>query len=197
MNLCLIPVITFYLLRDWNNLVQQFHNLLPKRISTTAKKLTCETDIILSAFLRGQFYVMLALGCMYSLGLWLIDLKLAVLIGMTAGLISFVPYLGSIVGVVVACIAALFQFHNPIYLIPVSIIFIVGQTIEGMLLTPLLVGDKVGLHPVAVIFSIVAGGQLFGFLGILLALPLASITMVILRHIHDIYQESHFYTSKN
>lgn len=197
MNLVLIPVITFYLLRDWGDLVTRFYNLLPRRIIFTANKLALETDIVLSAFLRGQFYVMLVLGCIYSLGLWFIDLKLALLIGMTAGLVSFVPYLGSIVGIVIACIAALFQFHDPMYLIPVSIVFIVGQSIEGMLLTPLLVGDKVGLHPVAVIFSVLAGGQLFGFLGILLALPIASIIMVILRHIHEIYQESNFYNAND
>lgn len=193
MNLVLIPVITFYLLRDWDDLVIKVHDLLPRRLAPTAAKLAAETDVVLAAFMRGQFYVMLALGVIYSLGLWLVGLKLALLIGMMAGLVSFVPYLGSIVGIVVACIAALLQFHQPIYLIPVSIVFIVGQSIEGMVLTPLLVGDRVGLHPVAVMFAVLAGGQLFGFLGILLALPVASVIMVLLRHIHEIYRDSSFY----
>ena len=193
MNLVLIPVITFYLLRDWDDLVIKVHDLLPRRLAPTVAKLTAETDVVLAAFMRGQFYVMLALGVIYSLGLWLVGLKLALLIGMMAGLVSFVPYLGSIVGIVVACIAALLQFHQPMYLIPVSIVFIVGQSIEGMVLTPLLVGDKVGLHPVAVMFAVLAGGQLFGFLGILLALPVASVIMVLLRHIHEIYRDSSFY----
>ncbi len=193
MNLVLIPVITFYLLRDWDLLVIKVHDLLPRRLAPTATKLAAETDVVLAAFMRGQFYVMLALGVIYSFGLWLVGLKLALLIGMMAGLVSFVPYLGSIVGIVVACIAALLQFHQPMYLIPVSIVFIVGQSIEGMVLTPLLVGDKVGLHPVAVMFSVLAGGQLFGFLGVLLALPVASVIMVILRHIHEIYRDSSFY----
>ena len=193
MNLVLIPVITFYLLRDWDLLVIKVHDLLPRRLAPTATKLAAETDVVLAAFMRGQFYVMLALGVIYSLGLWLVGLKLALLIGMMAGLVSFVPYLGSIVGIVVACIAALLQFHQPMYLIPVSIVFIVGQSIEGMVLTPLLVGDKVGLHPVAVMFAVLAGGQLFGFLGILLALPVASVIMVLLRHIHEIYRDSSFY----
>ena len=194
MNLILIPVITFYLLRDWDILVKKTHDLLPRRISPTAEKLAIETDAVLGAFLRGQFYVMLGLGIIYSFGLWLVDLNLALLIGMIAGLVSFVPYLGSIVGIVIAGIAALLQFQDVMSLIPVCIVFIVGQSLEGMLLTPLLVGDKIGLHPVAVMFAVLAGGQLFGFLGILLALPIASIIMVILRHMHEIYRDSSFYS---
>ncbi len=197
MNIFLIPVLTFYLLRDWDKLVEKIHHLLPRRAAPTAKKLAIETDIVLGAFMRGQFYVMLALGTIYSVGLVIVDLNLALLIGMMAGLVSFVPYLGSIVGIVVACIAAMLQFHDVMYLIPVSLVFIVGQSIEGMLLTPWLVGDKVGLHPVAVMFSVLAGGQLFGFLGILLALPVASVIMVLLRHIHEIYRGSDFYKAEN
>lgn len=195
MNLVLIPVITFYLLRDWDYMVEKIHDLLPRRAIPATVKLAVETDVVLGAFMRGQFYVMLALGTIYSIGLWFVDLNLALLIGMMAGLVSFVPYLGSIVGIVVACIAALLQFQDPVYLIPVSIVFIVGQSLEGMLLTPWLVGDKIGLHPVAVMFSVLAGGQLFGFLGILLALPVASVIMVILRHIHEIYRDSDFYSA--
>lgn len=196
MNLILIPVVTFYLLRDWDILVEKIYDLLPRRAAPTAIKLAIETNTVLGAFMRGQFYVMLALGVIYSVGLWLIDLNLAILIGMIAGLVSFVPYLGSIVGIVIACVAALLQFQDPMYLIPVSIVFIVGQSLEGMLLTPWLVGDKIGLHPVAVMFSVLAGGQLFGFLGVLLALPVASVVMVILRHIHDIYRDSTFYSTE-
>lgn len=169
---------------------------MPRRISPTAEKLASETDIVLGAFLRGQFYVMMALGIIYSAGLWLVDLSLALLIGMMAGIVSFVPYLGAIVGIAVACIAALLQFQDAMYLIPVSIVFIVGQSIESMVLTPLLVGDKIGLHPVAVMFAVLAGGQLFGFLGILLALPVASVIMVLLRHIHEIYRDSTFYSAE-
>ncbi|MFW5443557.1 MAG: AI-2E family transporter [Methylococcaceae bacterium] len=197
MNLVLIPVITFYLLRDWDELVKKVHDLLPRRAAPTAAKLAIETDNVLGAFLRGQFYVMLALGTVYSVGLWVIGLNLALLIGMLAGLVSFVPYLGSIVGIAVACIAALLQFHDFMYLLPVSIVFIVGQLMEGMWLTPWLVGDKIGLHPVAVMFAVLAGGQLFGFLGVLLALPVASVIMVILRHIHEIYRGSTFYSEED
>jgi predicted PurR-regulated permease PerM len=193
MNLVLIPVVTFYLLRDWDILVAKIYGLLPRRITPTTAKLAGEVDTVLSAFLRGQFYVMLALGCIYSLGLWIVGLDLALLIGMLAGLVSFVPYLGAIVGIVVAFTAALVQFHELTQLVPVAVVFLIGQSLEGTVLTPKLVGDKIGLHPVAVIFSVMAGGQLFGFLGILLALPIASIIMVFLRHVHDIYRDSEFY----
>jgi predicted PurR-regulated permease PerM len=193
MNLLLIPVVTFYLLRDWDGLIVKIHDLLPRRIAPTAAKLAAEVDTVLSAFVRGQLYVMLALGCIYSIGLWMTGLDLALLIGMLAGLVSFVPYLGSIVGIVAACVAALVQFHELMQLVPVAIVFIVGQSLEGMVLTPMLVGDKIGLHPVAVMFAVLAGGQLFGFLGILLALPVASIIMVLLRRVHDLYRYSEFY----
>ncbi len=193
MNLLLIPVVTFYLLRDWDDLVVKVHDLLPRRVAPTASKLAREVDTVLAAFVRGQLYVMLALGCIYTIGLWMTGLDLALLIGMLAGLVSFVPYLGSIVGIVTACIATLVQFHELIQLVPVAIVFIVGQSLEGMVLTPKLVGDKIGLHPVAVMFAVLAGGQLFGFLGILLALPVASIIMVLLRHVHDFYRGSDFY----
>jgi predicted PurR-regulated permease PerM len=196
MNLLLVPVVTFYLLRDWDGLVAKVHDLLPRRFAATASKLAGEVDTVLSAFVRGQFYVMLALGCIYSIGLWITGLDLALLIGMLAGLVSFVPYLGSIVGIVMACIAAMVQFHELISLVPVVIVFMVGQALEGMVLTPMLVGDKIGLHPVAVMFAVMAGGQLFGFLGILLALPVASVIMVLLRHVHDLYRYSDFYSQK-
>jgi predicted PurR-regulated permease PerM len=193
MNLLLIPVITFYLLRDWDSLMIKIHDLLPKRIAPAVSRLAGEFDTVLSAFIRGQLYVMLALGCIYSIGLWLTGLDLALVIGMLAGLISFVPYLGAVVGIVMAAIAALVQFHDLFNLAWVALVFIVGQSLEGMVLTPMLVGDKIGLHPVAVIFAIMAGGQLFGFLGVLLALPAASIIMVLLRHAHEFYKDSDFY----
>jgi predicted PurR-regulated permease PerM len=193
LNLFLIPVVTFYLLRDWDILVAKIYDLLPRRVVPVAAKLAGEVNTVLSAFLRGQFYVMLALGLVYTVGLWIVGLDVALLIGMLAGLISFVPYLGAIVGITSACIAALSQFHELTPMIWVAVVFLVGQTLEGTVLTPKLVGGKIGLHPVAVIFSVMTGGQLFGFLGILLALPVASIIMVFLRHIHDIYRDSEFY----
>ena len=150
--------------------------------------------MVMSAFVRGKFYVMLALDSIYSIGLWMAGLDLALLIGMIAGLVSFVPYLGAVVSIAMACFAALLQFHEIIQLVPIAIVFMVGQAMEGMVLTPMLVGDKIGLHPVAVIFAVLARGQLFGFLGILLSLPVASVIMVLLRHNHDLYWDSDFYS---
>ena len=195
-NLVLIPVVTFYLLRDWDVLVSRVHELLPRSKEPVIKKLALESDSVLAAFLRGQFLVMIVLGIIYSLGLKIAGLELALLIGMLAGLVSFVPYLGFIVGIVAAGIAMLLQTQDVIQLWPVIVVFGIGQLLEGMLLTPLLVGDKIGLHPVAVIFSVLAGGQLFGFVGVLLALPVAAVIAVILRHMHRQYLSSPLYEAE-
>jgi len=192
-NVVLIPVVTFYLLRDWDVLMGKIRRLLPRRKEAVIVKLAQESDEVLGAFLRGQLVVMAALGLIYSIGLWLVGLDLAFLIGMIAGLVSFVPYLGFIVGILLAAVAAVMQFHDVYHLLFVAAVFGVGQALEGMLLTPLLVGDKIGLHPVAVIFAVMAGGQLFGFVGVLLALPVAAVIMVLLRHGVRRYTESGLY----
>lgn len=193
MNILLIPVVTFYLLRDWDILVRDVRDLIPRRYESTVVRLAGEADEVLGAFLRGQFWVMLALSAIYTIGLWLVDLNLALLIGMVAGLISFVPYMGVIVGVLSGCVAAVVQFGDIWASVPVLAVFGVGQMLEGMVLTPRLVGGRIGLHPVAVIFAVLAGGQLFGFLGVMLALPVASVIMVLIRHIHDRYKGSELY----
>jgi predicted PurR-regulated permease PerM len=193
-NLVLIPVVTFYLLRDWDALIKKIHALLPRKWEPTAVKLAKESDEVLGAFLRGQMLVMLALAFVYSMGLWWVGLELALIIGLVAGLVSFVPYLGFIIGIIFASVAAMMQFHDPSYLLLVAAVFGVGQALEGMLLTPLLVGDKIGLHPVAVIFAVMAGGTLFGFVGVLLALPMAAIVMVLLRHLQQVYRQSDLYS---
>jgi predicted PurR-regulated permease PerM len=192
-NLVLIPVLTFYLMRDWDHFVAGVRDLLPRHVERTVVELTGEANERLAAFLRGQFIVMLCLGTIYSVGLSLAGLQTAVLIGMMAGLVSFVPYLGVIVGVVAASIAMLFQTHDLMQLIPVAVVFAIGQMLEGMLLTPLLVGDKIGMHPVTVIFAVLAGGQLFGFLGVLLALPAAAVLAVLVRHARRSYKASRLY----
>ena len=125
--------------------------------------------------------------------MWAVGLDLGLLIGFVAGLVSFIPYLGAIVGVSAAIIATLVQHGDMLHLALVIGVFMVGQTLEGFLLVPWLVGDKIGMHPVAVIFAIMAGGQLFGFLGVLLALPVAAVAMVLLRYAHDQYTSSHLY----
>lgn len=192
-NLVLIPVVTFYLLRDWDHLVAGIRKLIPLDIEPTVSRLARESDEVLGAFIRGQLVVMVILGLIYSIGLSLVGIDMAFLIGMSAGLLSFVPYLGSILGVVGALIAAMVQYHDVLHLVLVLVVFGIGQALEGMVLTPWLVGDKIGLHPVAVMFAVLAGGQLFGFLGILLALPVASVLMVLLRHAHGMYKSSRLY----
>ena len=192
-NLFLIPVITFYLLRDWDNLVAYIHDLLPRSVEPTVSRLAQESDDVLGAFLRGQMLVMLALGTIYAIGLKLIGLELALLIGMLAGILSFIPYMGLIVGITVAGFAIILQTQDPTNLLWVALVFVVAQVVEGTVLTPLLVGDRIGLHPVAVIFSVLAGGQLFGFFGILLALPVFAVIAVIMRHFHKTYKDSSLY----
>jgi predicted PurR-regulated permease PerM len=196
-NLVLIPVVTFYLLRDWDLMIRGIHDLLPRSMEAEISSMAVDVNNVLGAFFRGQLMVMLALGIIYTIGLSLVGIDLAVLIGMGAGLLSIVPYLGSIVGVLVAAGAAIFQFQDAFHLVMVLLVFGVGQSAEGMYLTPKLVGDQIGLHPVTVIFAVLAGGQLFGFLGILLALPVAAALNVLVRHMHQKYRQSELYNSSN
>jgi predicted PurR-regulated permease PerM len=195
-NLVLVPVVAFYLLRDWDRLVATIDHMLPRSIQPTVAHLAHESDLILGAFVRGQLLVMLALGAFYGAGLALVGLNVGPLIGMVAGLLSFVPYLGFIIGFVAAIIAALVQFGDWTHVLLVCGVFGVGQLLEGYVLVPKLVGDKIGLHPVAVIFAVMAGGYLFGFLGVLLALPAASVIMVLLRYLLERYRLSELYTEE-
>ncbi len=192
-NLILIPVVGFYLLRDWDALMQRIRTLIPRRWEPLVVQLARESDDVLGAFLRGQLLVMLALGMIYILGLWMTGLKLALLIGLLAGLVSFVPYLGFITGILAAGVAIVAQTQDLYQLVWVLLVFGIGQLLEGTVLTPMLVGDRIGLHPVAVIFAILAGGQLFGFFGILLALPVAAVLAVLLRYVHRRYLDSRLY----
>ena len=192
-SLLLIPVVTFYLLRDWDHLLAWIDGALPLRYRDTVRGLARESDFVLSGFLRGQLLVMLSLGALYSIGLWLVGVKLALLIGIGAGLVSFVPYLGFIAGLLAASIAVLAQMDGLAPLLAVLVVFGIGQVIESMLLTPWLVGDRIGLHPVAVIFAVMAGGQLFGFVGVLLALPVTAVLAVLLRHAMARWRECDLY----
>jgi predicted PurR-regulated permease PerM len=192
-NLTLVPVLLFYFLRDWDGMVLRVKELLPRHLEPTISALARQSDEVLGAFLRGQLSVMAALGTIYTTGLMIVGLDLALLIGMGAGLVSFIPYLGGIVGVGGGLIAAYMQFHDWQHPALVLMVFAIGQSLEGMVLTPWLVGDKIGMHPVGVIFAILAGGQLFGFLGVLLALPSAAVVMVLLRYLHSQYKGSELY----
>ena len=192
-NLLLIPVVMFYLLRDWHKVLAGARSLIPRPVEPTIIALLNECHSRLSGFLRGQLMVMLGLGILYSTGLWILGLNVAIIIGMVAGLISIVTYLGFIVGIVSACIAAMLQFHDGMQLIWVLSVFLVAQSIEAMVLTPLFVGDRIGMHPVAVLFAVLAGAELFGFMGVLLALPVAAILMVFIRYFRMRYVNSDVY----
>lgn len=195
-NLVLIPVLTFYLLRDWDLLIDRVHRLIPREWEPAIVRVAKDADLVLGAFLRGQLTVMIALGAIYATGLWFIGLNFALLIGLLAGLVSFVPYLGFMLGVLLAGAVAFVQFPDAGPVLLVLLVFGVGQFLESFVLTPFLVGDKIGLHPVAVIFAIAAGGQLFGFFGILLALPVAAVIMVVLRHAQAKYLDSALYSQR-
>ena len=194
-NLLLTPIVTYYFLRDWDRMVERVAALIPRDHIGTVSKLASESNEVLGAFMRGQFVVMLALGAIYASGMALIGLNLGLLIGMVAGLISFIPYLGATTGVILAVLAALVQAQGvDIKLLAgVAVVFTVGQLLESYVLTPRIVGDKIGLHPVAVIFAVMAGGQLFGFLGMLLALPVAAVANVLLRYAQERYRSSELY----
>jgi predicted PurR-regulated permease PerM len=192
----LVPVVTFYLLRDWDKLVAHVDALLPREAQPTIRQLARETDSVLGAFVRGQLLVMLGLAIYYAITLKLVGLDVGPLIGMIAGLVSFVPYLGFIIGIVASLIAVLVQFHDAYHLILVLVVFGVGNLLESYVLVPKLVGDRIGLHPVAVIFAVLAFGELFGFIGVLLALPMASIAMVLLRFLRDRYEASTLFAGR-
>jgi predicted PurR-regulated permease PerM len=192
-NLVLVPVVLFYLLRDWDELVKQIDEMIPRYWHEQVTELADETDRILAEFLRGQLAVILIMSICYITGLWLVGLEFALPIGLLAGILVFVPYLGMIIGLMLATFAAVMQFQDWSGVILVWVVFGAGQMIEGMVITPWLVGDRIGLHPVVVIFSLLAFGQLFGFFGILLALPVSAVLLVWLRHIRQQYLESNLY----
>ncbi|MGO1073037.1 AI-2E family transporter [Lysobacter sp. CA199] len=192
-NIALLPVLTFFFLRDWDVLVDRVASLIPRDHLATASRLAKASSDVLGAFLRGQFLVMITLGVMYGIGLWAVGLDLGILIGIIAGLLTFVPYLGPASGIVLGVIAALVQYGDWKYVAGVLAVFGIGQVVESYWLTPKLVGDRIGLHPVAVIFAVLAGGTLFGFLGMLLALPIAAVVNVLLRYAQERYTHSRLY----
>ncbi|MCS3745379.1 putative PurR-regulated permease PerM [Xanthomonas arboricola] len=197
-NLALLPILAFYFLRDWDRLVERVAAVIPRAYIGTVSRLALESNDVLGGFIRGQFLVMLALGAIYATGLSIIGLNLGLLIGIIAGFISFIPYLGATTGIVLALLAAVVQAQglDLKLLIGVGVVFTVGQLLESYVLTPRIVGDKIGLHPVAVIFAVMAGGQLFGFLGMLLALPVAAVANVLLRYAHEQYTRSDLYAGE-
>ncbi|MEB6676590.1 chloramphenicol efflux transporter CxpE [Acinetobacter haemolyticus] len=190
----LIPIISFYFLLDWERMLQSLRRLIPRPYEASTLKIIRECHSVLGAFVKGQFLVMLLLGVIYAVGLQFIGLEVGLIIGMVAGLASIIPYLGFAVGIIAAVIATLFQFGlDWTQLLLVGAVFLVGQMVEGYILQPFLLGDKIGLSPVAVVFAVLAGAQLAGFLGMLIALPVAAVIVVLLRHARDNYEKSRFY----
>lgn len=193
-NLMLIPVVLFYFLRDWNILLGHIDKLVPRQMHPTISVVAKEVDAVLSEFLRGQLSVMLIMAVYYVVSLWLVGLNFALPVGLITGLLVFVPYLGSGTGLVLGTVAAAMQFPSINGVAMVWAVFGVGQLIEGFFITPWLVGDRIGLHPVAVIFALLAFGQVFGFFGLLLALPASAAVLVGLRHLNAYYQASALYS---
>lgn len=181
-NLLLIPIVTFYLMRDWPDLISWIRDAIPRKQLPLINALATETDTVLGAFIRGQLLVMAALALIYSIGLEMIGIQPGLIIGIVAGFLSFVPYLGFIVGFGAAIIASLVQSSELMPLLWICLVFGIGQMLESGFLTPKLVGDRIGLHPVSVIFAVMAGAQLFGFIGVLLALPATAVIAVLMRH---------------
>ncbi len=192
-NVMLLPILSFYFLRDWPQFIQRIRESLPRAYEPKIVQLCIESNEVLVGFIRGQLLVMISLGAIYATGLWLVGLNSGLLIGFIAGMVSFVPYLGATVGILAAVVACLIQYGDINHLLLVALVFSVGQMCESFILTPWLVGDRIGLHPVTVIFAIMAGGFLFGFIGILLALPVSAVCNVLFKHAHAEYLKSKLY----
>lgn len=182
-GLLLTPVVMFYLLRDWDRVLTALAGWIPDPLRPSVMAIMSEVDVVLGEFVRGQLSVIAIMCLLYSLGLWLIGLDYALAVGVVSGVLVFVPYLGTIVGVLLGTLAAWTQFGDFVALIQVWAVFAVGQLLESLAITPWLVGERVGLHPVVVIFALMAFGHLFGFFGVLLAIPAASALLVVLRRL--------------
>jgi predicted PurR-regulated permease PerM len=186
------PIVAIYMLNDWDRMVARVNQLLPDEQAKTVRFLAREIDDTLGGFARGQSLVCLALGTIYALGLWVIGLEGAVIVGLLAGLVSFVPYVGAAFGMILAGGLGLGQFGFDWWpFVQMAMVFGFGQFIEGNFLTPRLVGDRVKLHPVWIIFALLAMGALFGFLGLLLAVPIAAIIGVLVRHAVTLYKRDY------
>ena len=187
------PVVAWYLLRDWDRIVEAVDGWLPRDHAPVIREQVRIIDRTLAGFVRGQAMVCLILGAVYAIALELAGLDYGLVVGLVAGLISFIPYVGSLVGLALSVGLAAIQFDEPLRIALIAVIFVAGQAIEGNFLTPKLVGEKVGLHPVWVIFGLLAGGSLFGFVGVLLAIPVAAVVGVGLRFALARYKAGPYY----
>jgi predicted PurR-regulated permease PerM len=192
-NLALIPVVMFYLLRDWDMIGERMFVLVPRRWLPRTRAIAGDIDRVLAEFLRGQVMVMLVLAVYYAIALSIVGIDKAIAIGILTGLLVFIPYVGFGLGLTLGVVAALLQWSGWPWFIGVLAVYGVGQLIEAYVLVPYLVGDRIGLHPLAVIFALLAFGQLFGFAGVLLALPASAALLVGLRHLRMAYFASPVY----
>ena len=193
-NLLLVPMVLFYLLMDWNNLVARAAGMIPPRLRDRAHGFMSECDAMLGQYLRGQLLVMVALAVFYSVGLALFGFDLAVPVGVFTGLAVFIPYVGFGLGLVLALISGVLQFTGWHGIVGVAVVFGIGQVIESFVLTPMLVGDRIGMSPLTVIFALLAFGHLFGFVGVLIALPVSAVLVVAVRRLRETYVESELFT---
>lgn len=193
-NLLLIPIVLFYLLMDWHSLIKRLSHFIPRRFVKSVAHAVEEVDDILAQYLRGQILVMIVLAVYYSVALSIARFDLALPVGIITGFLVFIPYLGYGLGLVLALIGAILQFDGFSGLMSVAIIYGIGQMLESFYLTPRLVGERIGLHPLTVIFALMAFGQLFGFIGILIALPASAVISVAVKHIRTSYLNSPFYS---
>jgi predicted PurR-regulated permease PerM len=189
----LTPLVTFYLLQDWPKVTKALSDLVPRGLLPRVLAILEEIDVIIAEFMRGQFSVMGALALYYAITLSVIGVEHGVAIGVLTGLLVFIPYIGYGLGCLLAGIAAVTQFYTWQPMAAVAAVYAVGQVIESIYLTPKLVGERVGLHPLAVLFALMAFGQLFGFVGVLIAVPASAILLVALRHLRDAYTTSELY----
>jgi predicted PurR-regulated permease PerM len=190
----IMPVVAFYMIRDWDRLVAHVDSLLPEKGGDTVRVLAREIDARLSGFVRGQALVCLLLGAWYATGLTLVGLDFALLLGVSAGILSIIPYVGNIVGLGTSLLLAAAQFDSWVRVALVAGVFISGQVLEGNFVTPKIVGDRVGLHPIWLLFAVIAGGSLLGITGALLAVPTAAALGVLIRFAVQRYRESPLYT---
>lgn len=191
--LLITPVVSFFLLRDWNKLVAKVNELLPREGAETIREQLTEMDSTIAGFVRGQALVCITLGTIYGGGLTLAGLNFGLVIGLATGLLAFVPYVGMLIGSVVAMAVALMQFSEISDFLMVVMVFGIGQSLDAAFLTPNLVGGRVGLHPVWIIFALMTGGTLFGFTGVLLAVPTAAMLGVLVRFTVARYRNSEMY----
>ena len=187
------PIITFYLLKDWSLIVAKISSLVPLGSRNSFKNVMKQIDEVLSGFLRGQINVCLILACYYSVALSLLGLNFALFVGITSGILAFIPYLGVAIGAFIALMIAFFQFYHIHQVLLVIFVFLFGQFCEGNFITPKLVGEKIGLHPAWLFFLLLAGGAIFGFVGVLFAVPVGAIIGVLVREIIKLYLASNYF----